>query len=153
MTTKKTKVTTKFSDQYKDPRWQKKRLYILEKDKFTCRKCGDKESTLHVHHTQYIKDHKVWEYRDDQLITLCDTCHEGVHKLSDEIKNLTANCVTNYRFYETDMLKKLNDFLMAIYVSGPSDPGVEHIFSAIDLFWTTAEEYSEIRSEYEVYSK
>jgi len=39
-----------FKEQYRHPKWQKKRLDILKRDKFTCRSCGDKESTLNVHH-------------------------------------------------------------------------------------------------------
>jgi 5-methylcytosine-specific restriction endonuclease McrA len=66
-----------FFDQYKDPRWQKKRLEILERDKFKCRSCTNAESTLHVHHFKYDPDCKVWEYDNDDLITFCDTCHEA----------------------------------------------------------------------------
>jgi len=34
-----------------DPRWQKKRLEILERDGFECNSCGDSSTELHVHHT------------------------------------------------------------------------------------------------------
>ena len=39
-----------------DPRWQKKRLEILNRDEFKCRSCGDDKSTLHVHHGYYSEE-------------------------------------------------------------------------------------------------
>ena len=65
-----------YSEQLKDPRWQKKRLEILQRDDFTCQVCGDKESTLHVHHKCYTKGKKPWEYEAYSLITLCEECHK-----------------------------------------------------------------------------
>ncbi len=60
-----------------DPRWQKKRLEILNRDEFACRKCGDKESTLHVHHFWYENDKEPWEIEDGALITLCGSVDAG----------------------------------------------------------------------------
>jgi len=60
----------------RDPRWQKKRLKILERDEWTCQICGDSESTLHVHHRRYIVGREPWEYHDGCLVTLCEGCHE-----------------------------------------------------------------------------
>jgi 5-methylcytosine-specific restriction endonuclease McrA len=37
---------TAYSDQYKSPLWQKKRLEIMNRDKFTCQECGEKEKQL-----------------------------------------------------------------------------------------------------------
>lgn len=59
----------------KDPRWQKKRLEILERDEFSCRGCGDKDSTLHVHHLWY-EGNNPWDAPTESLLTLCETCHE-----------------------------------------------------------------------------
>lgn len=61
-------------DSYKHPKWQKKRLLIMERDKFRCFACGDSESTLHVHHFAY--DGKPWEVADEHLQTLCEECHK-----------------------------------------------------------------------------
>ena len=65
-----------YSELLKDPRWQKKRLLIMQRDKWTCQDCGWKESTLHVHHKYYIPDKKPWEYPNKALITLCEGCHK-----------------------------------------------------------------------------
>ena len=35
----------------KDPRWQKKRLKVLERAGWACEECGDTKTELHVHHT------------------------------------------------------------------------------------------------------
>lgn len=57
-----------------DPRWQRKRLEILNRDDFRCRFCCDNENTLHVHHLSYHGN--PWDTPNDQLITLCEDCHE-----------------------------------------------------------------------------
>jgi hypothetical protein len=36
----------KYSDKLKDPRWQKKRLEVFERDGWCCQCCGDSESPL-----------------------------------------------------------------------------------------------------------
>lgn len=68
-----------YLDMLKDPRWQKKRLRILKRDKFRCRECGDHESTLHVHHLFYQKGLAPWEYENRFLLTLCEQCHKEYH--------------------------------------------------------------------------
>lgn len=67
-----------YSEKLQDPRWQKKRLGILERDKWMCRACGDKEKTLHVHHIFYVRDVDPWDVPDGLLITFCKDCHEGI---------------------------------------------------------------------------
>jgi hypothetical protein len=67
-----------YSELLKDPKWQKKRLDILNRDNFRCCQCGSVKNTLHVHHQYYIKGNMPWEYPDDSLITLCEFCHEVV---------------------------------------------------------------------------
>lgn len=39
--------------------------------------------TLHVHHKCYIKGHKLWEYDDKYLITLCKKCHQTIHSMPE----------------------------------------------------------------------
>ena len=65
-----------YLEKLKDPRWQKKRLGILERDKWMCRACCDKEKTLHVHHIFYIPGMEPWEIPDGLLITFCSDCHK-----------------------------------------------------------------------------
>jgi hypothetical protein len=63
-----------YAEKLKDPRWQKKRLVILERAGWACQVCGDKETTLHVHHLKYGKE--PWEIEDKYLECLCESCHE-----------------------------------------------------------------------------
>ena len=79
-----------YSELLKDPRWQKKRLEIMQRDNFACALCLDTKSTLHVHHKKYIKGNMPWAYEDKYLITLCDKCHQKQH-LTDEFLPTTTN--------------------------------------------------------------
>ena len=37
-------------------------------------------ATLHVHHKLYIENREPWQYKDENLITLCSDCHAEIHK-------------------------------------------------------------------------
>ena len=58
-----------------DPRWQKKRLQVLERASWACEACGDDSSTLHVHHGYYARGVEPWEADFDTLWCLCELCH------------------------------------------------------------------------------
>jgi hypothetical protein len=64
----------------RDPRWQKKRLEIMQRDEFACRRCYDESTTLNVHHSYYERGLSPWEYPDFSLWTLCEPCHEIVQE-------------------------------------------------------------------------
>lgn len=68
-----------YSELLKDPRWQKRKTQILTRDNFTCQLCGDKSTTLHVHHKFYQDGFLPWEYKDYVLVTLCEKCHSLIH--------------------------------------------------------------------------
>lgn len=72
----------------KDPNWLAKRNSILTRDHNTCQYCGASDRYMQVHHLVYHEGAKPWEYDDDELITLCDKCHEDV---SETQKNLYDN--------------------------------------------------------------
>lgn len=64
--------------------WKRKRNIILIRDHNRCQYCGCYYN-LQVHHKYYSKypnGKKVapWNYPDDALITLCDSCHKKVHE-------------------------------------------------------------------------
>lgn len=80
-----------YSDLLKDPRWQKKRLKIFERDEFTCRHCLASDKPLNVHHVKYFG--APWDIEDKYLITLCEDCHEFEESLKpvdiyDELREL-----------------------------------------------------------------
>jgi hypothetical protein len=68
--------TINYLELLKDPRWQKLRLKVFERDGWQCVVCGDKEKTLTVHHHYYIFGKKPWEYEEESLSTMCMECHE-----------------------------------------------------------------------------
>lgn len=70
-----------YKEQLADARWLKKRNEILERDNYTCRKCGA-TSHLNVHHLSYEKSRLAWEYPNEKLITLCEECHAREHGTS-----------------------------------------------------------------------
>lgn len=69
-----------------DQRWKNKRKVILERDNFMCLVCKS-EANLHVHHRQYHFSRSQntfknpWEYSNNLLITLCESCHQRGHIL------------------------------------------------------------------------
>jgi len=66
-----------YSEKLKDPRWQKKRLQILERDAWVCSECYSGVKTLHVHHKYYTPNTEPWDYDESALTTLCEDCHCG----------------------------------------------------------------------------
>lgn len=80
-----TNTEQSYSQLLKDPRWQRKRLEIMQRDNFTCQICGHADKPLHVHHIHYEKGRMPWEYNGSQLITLCEDCHKSEHESSMNI--------------------------------------------------------------------
>ncbi len=65
----------------RDPRWQRKRNGILERDDYRCRFCWDSKVNLQVHHKRYAASRIPWDVPDSWLITLCERCHKRVTDL------------------------------------------------------------------------
>lgn len=65
-----------YAEKLKDPRWQKRRLELLEAAKWQCEDCRSKTNTLHVHHGCYIRATDPWDYPDDVMHVLCESCHD-----------------------------------------------------------------------------
>jgi hypothetical protein len=68
-------VSPTYAEKLKDPRWQRLRLQIFERDKWTCRKCRNTRRSLAVHHTYYAEGLDPWDYPPKSLKTLCEDCH------------------------------------------------------------------------------
>lgn len=68
-----------YYEKLRDPRWQQMRLKIMERDGFACQSCGDKSSSLNVHHcVPYKKGADPWDYDLWDLTTLCEKCHNKI---------------------------------------------------------------------------
>lgn len=83
-----------YSEKLKDPRWQKKRLKVLQRDKFSCQYCYDKETTLHVHHMVYKNN--PWDVSLNNLITLCKNCHSLVESCKKHEFNIELPIIKRF---------------------------------------------------------
>lgn len=102
-------MTTTYVEKLRDPRWQKKRLQVLNRDNWTCQNCGNREETLNVHHFSYTYGKDPWDYLMENFLTLCESCHEAEgeerkHHVSMIIKTL-------------EMHHYLTDDLLALFVT------------------------------------
>jgi len=62
------------------PKWQQRRLEILNKAGFKCQSCEADDIQLNVHHLYYISGREPWQYPDWSLKCLCKNCHKDQHE-------------------------------------------------------------------------
>jgi len=94
---------TKYSDKLKDPRWQKVRLKVFERDEWTCQICFGKESQLKVHHKYYIQGKEPWDYSRDALVTLCEKCHAEEWENRPEAEHALMRALKEKGFFAADV--------------------------------------------------
>jgi hypothetical protein len=106
-----------YAEQLKSPKWQKKRLEILERDNYECRECKSKDRKLHVHHGYYDRDRLAWEYENKYLHTLCESCHKVHHeklqmlmKLSGEMLPTTIDFIYGILYYLDQVATRGTDY-------------------------------------------
>ena len=104
-----------YAEKLQDPRWQKKRTQILNRDNFTCKLCGNTKQRLDVHHHLYEKGKDPWEYSDDVLDTYCKTCH----KLVEFIKKSTPSVSVVKTFYKKHVENTLLVYVICMNKSKP----------------------------------
>ncbi len=83
-------MSTPYQQKLRDPRWQRKRLEIMERDGFSCQNCGDEKAPLHVHHKYYTRGSSPWEYDNSALVTLCEPCHTRAEALTNRLNVVLA---------------------------------------------------------------
>ncbi|MDO9106716.1 MAG: HNH endonuclease signature motif containing protein [Methylovulum sp.] len=110
--------TVSFFAKYKDPRWQRKRLEIMEASDFKCENCGTNDKTLNVHHKSYKKNHAPWEYENYELECLCEDCHSYRHNIKDRLTSALHDFKTNPNFSERPE-EELLGFLEGRLADGP----------------------------------
>jgi hypothetical protein len=125
-------MSKNFYDQYKDPKWQMRRveyinnqmadLYDCGYTSPMCEWCQSDDKQLHLHHIIYHKDRKVWEYDNSELILLCERCHKEFHYYQDNIKkNISEASNIADNLYDLDriaaILSMLNPPEMALAYS------------------------------------
>lgn len=120
-------MSKEYWQKLQDPRWQKKRLEILEGAGWKCEECGDSTSELQVHHCVYLKGAEPWEYSKGSLMSLCYVCHEK----RQAIEQLTTALFNNFlRFQTIDEVYAIASSLDAWHRKNPRRPenGATHSF-------------------------
>lgn len=67
---------------YKSKAWKRKRKKILKRDGYMCQHCkryGRMRQAVVVHHIKEYKDYPELGLSDDNLISLCNGCHNKEH--------------------------------------------------------------------------
>jgi hypothetical protein len=100
-----------YSGRLKDPRWQRKRLEILERDCWSCQECGDTKKTLNVHHLKYERRKSPWDIESKFLVTLCDVCHEAETVSCREELDALVSLLKEHAFTGTEY----SDVVTALY--------------------------------------
>jgi 5-methylcytosine-specific restriction endonuclease McrA len=85
-----------YAEKLRDPRWQKKRLKILERDSFSCVACGADDKPLQVHHCFYERHKEPWETDDRLLLSVCENCHEERANLEHDALRAVAFLLARY---------------------------------------------------------
>ncbi len=96
----------KYLAQYRSRDWKIVREQVFKIDRYICQKCFRSRSdgiTLQVHHKQYFKNKKPWDYPLNLLETICKGCHAAEHGIIpprdgwdfyafDDLGDLSGNC-------------------------------------------------------------
>lgn len=137
-----------YSEQIKSPKWQKKRLEVLNLRGFKCEECGDEEQQLHIHHRFYIKNRMAWEYDNDVFQVLCSDCHEMAHNekkngfsLSFEEKML-IECLRKVLVLNDTNIKYLHNIMNEYLKKHPKSEFLKYLF-----YTTTSGDFERIVSE------
>lgn len=138
-----------YAEKLKDPRWQKKRLEVMQQAGFECEECGDKESTLNVHHGMYQKGREPWEYPDGSFSCLCDECHKSRHEAEEtllirksqmstsELQNLAGYALGLYsQYFPEYAVIKVSSFEEAIGLGDFCEVQAERIVERLAADWT-----------------
>lgn len=119
-----------YKEKLLDPRWQKKRLEILQRDDWACQRCFDTENTLHIHHRLYKKGLDPWEYEDNWLVTLCADCHQSETDCKHEAMDTLISALKLYYGAFEDEIHGLG----CDFAHGPLAHNKEVVFSTIGYF-------------------
>ena len=92
--------------------YSSRRSAILHRDNYTCQCCGKKNCRLEVHHIKFR--HNGGTDDEENLITLCEDCHKGVHAGTVELnkkpkKSRGLKHATHMSIIRNQLLKKYPD--------------------------------------------
>lgn len=86
------------------------KAYVLSRDGYQCQKCKTKEGKLHVHHIMFKSNGGT--NAPTNLITLCDDCHNKLHKGEFEIKGIRSKTkhATETGIVKSQLKKNFGEF-------------------------------------------
>ncbi len=67
---------------YHTTEWKRKRKEVLRRDRCTCQRCrqrGKYTRATTVHHVLHLRNVPELALEDENLISLCNECHEALH--------------------------------------------------------------------------
>ena len=108
-----------YADKLKDPRWQKKKNSIVERDDYTCQFCHVTYKPLQVHHFYYNKNGNPWDVADDALVTVCEDCHFIDH--CDDFTELEKELIEFVRMFEY-RVPKMNELVNKLVLKYRKNP-------------------------------
>ena len=114
------KARSEYAEKLRDPRWQRMRLKIMERDEFSCQRCYDSESTLNVHHRNYEYGKAPWDYPESWLVTLCEECHQSESEQRKGEEQTLLKLLRIQGYYASD----INEIMDAFNMAGPLFPPV-----------------------------
>jgi len=127
---------TSYVEKLKDPRWQKLRLEVFQRDGFACRICGAVNKPLNAHHSFYESGVEgVWDYDPRSIVTLCDDCHKEEHQYLAQVKSALIQQVCIMGFSTTEKMAQLNDILTAMWLGRASAEARETFNRMIAAYW------------------
>ena len=112
-----------YEDLLKSEQWKNKRKEILNISGNKCEWCAilgiTTKDNLHIHHNQYIGSRKPWEYDNDELFCLCESCHSFFHDIMCRFRDALA---LRELFMKDNENKRADDFMLAFvdnfYIGG-----------------------------------
>ncbi|MFA0816014.1 MAG: HNH endonuclease [Anaerofustis sp.] len=103
-------ITVKKADnRYKNKRWDRKRAAILKRDGYRCQECkryGRSATATTVHHINPLEDYPQLMYADDNLLSLCGSCHDQMH---DRVNNILTSLGLQWVLRTEEVLKNKKD--------------------------------------------
>lgn len=87
-----------YAEKLRDPRWQKKRLEILNLAKWQCEDCGTEKVELHIHHSHYLYGVDPWDHPGDLMTVVCKSCHK-----ERQLVEQTIHTILGYVCQMTDL--------------------------------------------------
>jgi len=102
-----------YYEKLKDPRWQRKRLEVMNRAHFLCEKCYNENNTLNVHHLYYMSKRDPWDYPDFALICICNECHADEHENKFNTFEETIESLVDDQFFNPYILEIINQIYLA----------------------------------------